>query len=78
MNDMTKWALIIVTALNLAFSGGVLYQRVVYLESTARELKAEDSRLDGLLRANDVRFTEILTMLARIEERLQIIHPERR
>jgi len=58
---------VVVAVLNFAFTGGVLYQRIVYLEAGQSELKSVDSALAQKLSENDGKFTAILVSLAEIK-----------
>ncbi len=70
VKEFLTWFGVVAAVLNLAFTGGVLYQRIVYLETVQGELKAADAKLEGKLAGNDQQFTAILVALAKIEARL--------
>ena len=59
-----------VAVLNFAFTGGVLYQRVIFLEAGQGELKGVDAALQAKLSENDGKFTAILVSLAEIKTTL--------
>ena len=72
VKDVLVWFGVIAAVLNLAFTGGVLYQRIVFLEVSSAKLETADAKLDTRLTENDSKFTQILVQLGEIKTTLSM------